>query len=79
MHSAAPRFERGRQMLAAAAVSCREAANLPNPKGSHPMTTNEAKIITSDRRRFLRGAGIATLSATAIAMLGGREALRRGA
>jgi rubrerythrin len=42
------------------------------------MTTNEAKIITSDRRRFLRGAGIATLSATAIAMLGGREALAQG-
>ena len=42
------------------------------------MTTNEAKIITPDRRRFLRGAGIATLSATAIAMLGGREALAQG-
>ena len=42
------------------------------------MTTNEPKIITPDRRRFLRGAGIATLSATAIAMLGGREALAQG-
>jgi rubrerythrin len=45
--------------------------------------TTEAKIITPpqagpDRRRFLRGAGIATLSATAIAMLGGREALAQG-
>jgi rubrerythrin len=42
------------------------------------MTTNEPKIITPDRRRFLRGAGIATLSATAIAVLGGREALAQG-
>jgi rubrerythrin len=42
------------------------------------MTTNEPKIITPDRRRFLRGASIATLSATAIAMLGGREALAQG-
>lgn len=42
------------------------------------MTTNEPKIVTPDRRRFLRGAGIATLSATAIAMLGGREALAQG-
>ena len=42
------------------------------------MMTNEPKIITPDRRRFLRGAGIATLSATAIAVLGGREALAQG-
>ncbi len=47
------------------------------------MNANEPKIITpaqpgSDRRRFLRGAGIATLSATAIAVLGGREALAQG-
>ena len=42
------------------------------------MTTTESKIITPDRRRFLRGAGIATLSATAIAVLGGREALAQG-
>ena len=42
------------------------------------MTTPEPKIITPDRRRFLRGAGIATLSATAIAVLGGREALAQG-
>lgn len=42
------------------------------------MNTNEPKIITPDRRRFLRGAGIATLSATAIAVLGGREALAQG-
>ncbi len=42
------------------------------------MTTHEPKIITPDRRRFLRGAGIATLSATAIAVLGGREALAQG-
>jgi len=40
--------------------------------------TTESKIITPDRRRFLRGAGIATLSATAIAVLGGREALAQG-
>jgi rubrerythrin len=45
--------------------------------------TTETKIITpaqagSDRRHFLRGAGIATLSATAIAVLGGREALAQG-
>ena len=45
--------------------------------------TTEAKIIIPpqagpDRRRFLRGAGIATLSATAIAVLGGREALAQG-
>ena len=46
------------------------------------MTTQETKIIAAnagpDRRRFLRGAGIATLSATAIAVLGGREALAQG-
>ena len=46
------------------------------------MTTPEPKIVTPhavpDRRRFLRGAGIATLSATAIAVLGGREALAQG-
>ncbi len=47
------------------------------------MNTHEPKIITPaqagpDRRRFLRGAGIATLSATAIAVLGGREALAQG-
>jgi rubrerythrin len=42
------------------------------------MTTTESKIIIPDRRRFLRGAGIATLSATAIAVLGGREALAQG-
>ncbi len=47
------------------------------------MTTNAPTTITPlqagpDRRRFLRGAGIATLSATAIAMLGGREALAQG-
>ena len=40
------------------------------------MTTTN--IITPDRRRFLRGAGIATLSATALAVLGGREALAQG-
>ena len=44
------------------------------------MTTTESKIVIpqhagTDRRRFLRGAGIATLSATAIAVLGSREAL----
>ena len=46
------------------------------------MTTQDTKIIAAnagpDRRRFLRGAGIATLSATAIAVLGGREALAQG-
>jgi rubrerythrin len=46
------------------------------------MTTNESRIVVPhagpDRRRFLRGAGIATLSATAVAMLGGREALAQG-
>jgi rubrerythrin len=46
------------------------------------MTTTESIIVTPhagpDRRRFLRGAGIATLSATAIAVLGGREALAQG-
>lgn len=46
------------------------------------MTTNEPEIRTPhavpDRRRFLRGAGIATLSATAVAVLGGREALAQG-
>ncbi len=42
------------------------------------MTTQESRIATPDRRRFLRGAGIATLSATAIAVLGGREALAQG-
>ena len=42
------------------------------------MNTSEPKIITPDRRCFLRGAGIATLSATAIAVLGGREALAQG-
>jgi rubrerythrin len=42
------------------------------------MTTSEPTIITPDRRGFLRGAGIATLSATAIAVLGGREALAQG-
>jgi rubrerythrin len=44
--------------------------------------THEPKTVTPhavpDRRRFLRGAGIATLSATAIAVLGGREALAQG-
>lgn len=46
------------------------------------MKTEETKLATPhagpDRRRFLRGAGIATLSATAIAVLGGREALAQG-
>lgn len=42
------------------------------------MTPNEPRIVTPDRRRFLSGAGIATLSATAIAVLGGREALAQG-
>ena len=46
------------------------------------MTTQDTKISAAnagpDRRRFLRGAGIATLSATAIAVLGGREALAQG-
>jgi len=44
------------------------------------MTNTESTIIAppQDRRRFLRGAGIATLSATAIAVLGGREALAQG-
>jgi rubrerythrin len=45
-------------------------------------TPNEPRIIIPpagpDRRRFLRGAGIATLSATAVALLGGREALAQG-
>jgi len=39
------------------------------------MTTSKSRIVVPDRRRFLRGAGIATLSATAVALLGGREAL----
>jgi rubrerythrin len=47
------------------------------------MHTEQPKIVIPpqagpDRRRFLRGAGIATLSAAAIAMLGGREALAQG-
>ncbi|HEY7608007.1 MAG TPA: ferritin-like domain-containing protein [Alphaproteobacteria bacterium] len=42
------------------------------------MTTTESTIVTPDRRRFIRGAGIATLSATAIAVLGGRDVLAQG-
>jgi len=42
------------------------------------MTTSDSRIVVPDRRRFLRGAGIATLSATAVAMLGGREVLAQG-
>jgi rubrerythrin len=42
------------------------------------MTTTETPIVTPDRRRFLRGAGIATLSATAVALLAGRDALAQG-
>jgi rubrerythrin len=46
------------------------------------MNTSEPKIVVPharpDRRHFLRGAGIATLSAAAIAVLGGREALAQG-
>ena len=47
------------------------------------MTTTESTIVNPqhagpDRRRFIRGAGIATLSATAIAVLGGREVLAQG-
>ena len=40
--------------------------------------TTETKIETPARRRFLRGAGIATLSATAVALLAGRESLAQG-
>jgi len=40
--------------------------------------TTETKIAVPARRNFLRGAGIATLSATAVAMLAGREALAQG-
>ena len=45
------------------------------------MTTEsatETKIIVPARRSFLRGAGIATLSATAVALLAGRESLAQG-
>ena len=40
--------------------------------------TTETKLETPARRRFLRGAGIATLSATAVAVLAGRETLAQG-
>lgn len=38
----------------------------------------ETHLETAARRRFLRGAGIATLSATAVALLAGRESLAQG-
>jgi len=40
--------------------------------------TTETKIAVPARRSFLRGAGIATLSATAVALLAGRESLAQG-
>jgi rubrerythrin len=40
--------------------------------------TTETKIVVPARRSFLRGAGIATLSAAAVALLAGRESLAQG-